>query len=295
MKKIFLLLLYFPLVCSGQHHVDILKVNYGETFKNKFEGFNTSTQIKSFEAEFILPIPLTENQAIISGIDHSNDRLQLFPQSEFTQLYNTTLKLGLASIWNEKWSSSIVLLPKIASDYKDFSGKDFYMGIYATFAVQQKENLKYRFGLYASTEAYGVFMTPIFGWHYLSQNEKFEMNMSLPISGIMTYDLGAFSVGMDYFGISRSFRIHQTDEPVLYADLSSLRFAGFMQMNTFKKQILWRAKLGYSTNDYQVYEDGEKINLGLSAFNFGDSRTQLNPNIKGSVFFKLEVIYRFYL
>lgn len=274
--------------------MDILKINYGETFQNKFEGYSHHTRVKSFEAEFTLPIPITESQAIISGIDHSRDQLQLYPQADFSRLYNTTLKLGLASEWSEQWSSSIVLLPKLASDYRNISDRDFFIGIYATFAYKKQENMKWRFGMYASTEAYGVFTTPIFGWQYLSTNERFYMNMSLPISGILTYQFGKITGGIDYFGISRSFNVHQ-DHQVLYADLSSLRFSGFLQIGALKESILLRAKLGYSTNRYKMFEEGEKIGLGLSAFNFGDHRQQLNPDILGSMFFKIEAIYRFQL
>lgn len=294
MKKGWLLLLFFPLGLSAQEYVDVLKFNYGSTFKNKFENTSNSTKIRAMEAEFTFPIPVTKSQAIITGIDHSNDRLQLFPQDDFTTLYNTTLKLGVASVWNEKWSSSVVLLPKISSDYRHLSNEDFYMGIYATFAIQKQENLKLRFGFYGSSEAYGIFATPIIGWHYLSTDKRFEMNMSLPISGIMTYYFDRISVRIDYFGISRSFRVHKTEVPTLYADLTSIRFSGFVQKEIFNS-ILFRAKTGYSTNSYKMFETGEKIDFALSTINFGDHRTQLNPKIGGSFFFKVEAIYRFKL
>lgn len=293
--KNLLFFLLFSALCSAQNHVDILKINYGETFKNKFEGISSDTRVKSFEAELTLPFPINDSHAIVSGIDHSNDHLQLYPDQKTTSLYNTTLKLGLASKWNEKWSSSIILLPKLASDYNQLSSKDFYMGIYASFAIKKNENLSYRFGFYTSTEAYGVFATPILGWQYRSPNEHFEMNMSLPINGVLTYRLDKVAVGIDYVGISRSFRIHQENLPAQYADLSSLRFSGFLEKSVLNESILLRAKLGYSTNNYEMYAEGEKIDLGLSAFNFGDNRTQLNPDISGSLFFKVEAIYRFYL
>lgn len=295
MKNRLLAFLLFTSLCSAQNHVDIFKINYGETFKNNFKNYDKNTRVKSLIAEFTLPIPINDSQAFISGIDYSSERLQLYPNQPAIGFYNTTLKLGLASQWNEKWGSTIVLLPKLASDYKHLSGKDFYMGIFASFSVKKQENFRYRFGVYASTEAYGVFATPILGWQYLSPNKRFEMNMSLPISGVMTYKLGRFSIGADYYGISRSFRVHQKSQPTQYADMTSLRFSGFLQLNTFKESILLRAKLGYSTNNYELYAADEKIDLGLSAINFGDHRTQLNPDILGSLFFKIEAIYRFHL
>lgn len=295
MKKLLLFCFLFPFFISAQEYVDLFKIGYGQTLKNNFEGTNESTEVKSFDVGFTLPIVFNKNQALITGADFSSNNLQLFPKAEFTGLYSTNLKLGLASTWSEKWSTTIVLLPKIASDYRDISGDDFYVGGFALLKLKKNENLKYRFGLYGTQEAFGFFATPIIGWYYLSPNQRFEMDMSLPISADVNYKLGGTTVGIDYYGIGRSFKIHEANSPTLYADLSSLEFAGYFQVNTLKESVLLRAKAGYSSNDYEVYNEGDKIDLGVSAFSFGDDRNQLNPNIEGGFFLKFEAIYRFHI
>ena len=165
----------------AQDYVDIFRIGYGETFNNDFEGTNSSTSIRSFEAGFTFPIVLNDKNALITGADFSTNNLQLFPEAERTSLYSTNIKLGLASTHSERWSSTIVLLPKIASDYNDISSDDFYLGGFALLKLQKKENLIYRFGAYGSQEAFGFFTTPIIGWYYLSPNKKFEMDMSLSL------------------------------------------------------------------------------------------------------------------
>lgn len=279
----------------AQDYVDIFRIGYGETFNNDFEGTNSSTSIRSFEAGFTFPVVLNDNHALITGADFSTNNLQLFPEAERTSLYSTNIKLGLASTYSERWSSTIVLLPKIASDYNDISSDDFYLGGFALLKLQKKENLIYRFGVYGSQEAFGFFTTPIIGWYYLSSNKKFEMDMSLPISADVSYALGKTTIGMDYFGIGRSFNIKNENQPDTYVDLSSLEFAAYWQFNFLDKSVLLRTKLGYSSNNYEVYADGETIDLGLSAFSFGDDRTQLNPEMNGGFFAKIEAIYRFNL
>ncbi len=290
MKKLLFALLLFPCLAIAQDYVDLFKIGYGETFNNNFEGTTSSTSVKSFETDLTFPVVLNEKNALITGAAFSRNNLQLFPEAEFTSLYSTTLKLGLASTYNDKWSSTIVLLPKIASDYKNISGDDFYFGGFAILKLQRKENLIYRFGFYGSSEAFGIFSTPIIGWYYLSPNGKFEMDMSLPIAADINYTCGSFTYGIDYFGIGRSFNISNVNA---YVDLSSLEFASYLQFNALDKSVLLRAKFGYSSNDYEVYTEGDKIDFGLSAFSFGDDRTQLNPSINGSVFLKFEAIYRF--
>ena len=149
--------------------------------------------------------------------------------------------------------------------------------------LKKKENLIYRFGLYATSEAFGIFSTPIIGWYYLSPNSKFEMDISLPIAADINYKLGFATVGIDYFGIGRSYKLSQNNLPKQYVDQSSLEFLGYLQFNTFKNSVLIRAKAGYATSNYEVYADGDKIDFGLSAFSFGDNRTQLNPDIAGGI------------
>ena len=266
----------------AQDYVDIFRIGYGETFNNDFEGTNSSTSIRSFEVGLTFPVVLNDNHALITGADFSANNLQLFPEAERTSLYSTNIKLGLASTYSERWSSTIVLLPKIASDYNDISSDDFYLGGFALLKLQKKENLIYRFGVYGSQEAFGFFTTPIIGWYYLSPNKKFEMDMSLPISADVSYDLGKTTIGMDYFGIGRSFNIKKENQPDTYVDLSSLEFAAYWQFNFLDKSVLLRTKLGYSSNNYEVYTDG-------------DDRTQLNPEMKGGFFAKIEAIYRFNL
>ena len=295
MKKLILLAFFLPFFCIGQEYVDLFRINYGQTLKNEFKEVDGSTNIKSFEAGFTLPLPISINHVLITGADFSYNNLQLFPEAEFTSLYSTTLKLGMASTWSKKWSTTLVLLPKIASDYKSVSGNDFYLGGIAILKLKKKENFIYRFGIYASQEAFGLFTTPILGWYYLSPNKRFEMDMSLPITADVSYKLGNTTIGMDYFGVGRSFNVHYENMPTLYADLSSLEFATYLQFNILKESVLLRTKLGYSSNDYEVYAQGDKIDLGISALSIGDDRTQLNPSINGGIFVRLEMIYRFHI
>ena len=295
MKRLLFITLFLPLFSSAQEYVDLFRINYGQTSDSDFEGTESNTKVTYIVAGFTIPLVLNENHALITGADFSLNNLQLFPETDFTNLFSTTLKLGIASTWSEKWSTTIVLLPKLASDYKSISSDDFYIGGIALVKLKKNDNFKYRFGIYASQEAFGLFTTPILGWYYLSPNKRFEMDMSLPIAADVSYNFGRLAVGIDYFGIGRSFNVHYENSPTLYAAVSSLEFAGYIQSNILEKSILLRAKIGYTTNDYEMYAQGDKIDLGISAIRFGDNREQLNPTIQGGVFIKLEGIYRFHL
>ncbi len=299
MKNKYLALLFLPLFSFSQEYVDLLKIGYGQTFNNNFEGSNESTHVTTFDIDFTYPVILNKNNVLVTGAIFIENEVQLYPstdiyESPFTKLYSTTLKLGLSSKFNDKWSSTVVLLPKVASDYTSITNKDFFLGGFAVLKLQKKQNLIYRFGIYSSAEPFGFFTTPMIGWYYLSPSKKFEMDMSLPISAEINYTHGSFTYGFDYFGIGRGFNINK-DNSNEYVDLSSLEFATYLQFNAFEKSVLLRAKVGYSSNNYEVYTKGDTYGFGLTAFTFGDNREQLNPKINGGIYLKFEAIYRFNL
>lgn len=284
-----------PFFAISQNYVDVLTIGYGQTFDNTFEGTNQSTTVSTIDLDFTYPVVISDAQALITGITFNKNALQLFPSASSTSLYSTLLKLGLASTWSEKWSTTLVLLPKIASDYENITRNDFYFGGLALLKLKKSEHLTYRFGAYASSEAFGTFTTPIIGWYYMSPSQKFEMDVSLPIAVDINYTFGALTTGLHYIGIGRSFRLDNQVPVGQYVDVSSLDFSAYLQLNLLDNSVLLRGKLGYSSSNYEVYNENEKISLGLSAFSFGDDRTQLNPELNGSLFAKVEAVYRFQL
>ncbi len=295
MKYLICFFLFLGLQLQGQDYVDLLRMGYAKTFQNNFENHLGQTEVTTFEADLTFPMQLSNKHALITGAIFGHNSLALSPEWERSSLYSTTLKLGLASTFNEKWSTTLVVLPKVASDYKNITSDDLYLGMYGILKYRRSEHFTYRFGAYASQEAFGIFTTPVFGWYYFSPAQNFEMDVSLPISVDINYRLGRLTIGMDYFGIGRSFNLTGIDNPDVYVDLSSLEFAAYVQTKFINNNVLLRGKIGYSSNDFEVYAQGDKIDLGLTAFTFGDDRRQLNPSLGGSLFLKFEVLYRFHL
>lgn len=293
MKKILLILLFLPIFVTAQQYIDAVKLSYYNTFNAEFENSTESTDVKGFEANLLFPVVLNLKYTLISGLDISKHQLLLSPEfSQSTKLYSTLLKVGVQIKHSEKWSSTLVLLPKIASDYKNLSGDDFYLGAYGIAKLKKTDKLAYRFGLYTSSEAFGMYATPIFGVYYKSKNNKLEIDASLPIKADINHSLGKGSIGIDYFGIGRSYNISQDTSTPVYIEQSPLEFSSYYQYGMLDGSILLRAKIGYTSNTHEVYEQGDKLDLRLAAFNFGDDRTQLNPSILGSVFIRFEFKYR---
>ena len=304
-----IILFFIGTLCHAQNYVDLLNLGFGQTFENQFENSSESTNVSSFDANLTVPLVLNDKHTLVTGGIFSYSNLRVFPErspalveipfyiNENVNLFSSTLKVGLATTYNEKWSSTLVLLPKIASDYQNLSSDDFYVGGYGIVKWKKNDRFIYKAGFYASQEAFGLFATPIFGWYSIGEDNRFEMDMSLPIAADINYTPGAITYGVNYVGIGRSFRVHNTESANsrVYLDVTALEFSGYVQFNFMEKSTLLRAKLGYSSNDYELYNQDETIDFGLSAFSFGDDRTQLNPNVSGSLFFRLEAIYRFHI
>jgi len=285
-----------PAIAISQEYVDVFKIGYGQTFRNEFEGSDNTTNVITFESDLTVPLRISDNQAVILGAAFTKNNLQLIPGTASKDLQSVTLKFGYSGQLSELWSSTLIFLPKIASDFEVVQGEDIYFGGLALFKYHKSRQLKYRFGAYASSEAFGLFATPIIGLYYISPDNDFEMDLSLPISGDINKTFNWLTLGVDYYGIGRSFRLYDENEVSNnYVDLSSLEFASYLQVNLFDKSVLLRGKLGYASSEFEVYANDETIDLGLSAVSIGDDRTRLNPDISGGFFFRFEALYRFNL
>ena len=293
MKQLIFCLVFLPITLIAQEYVDVFKFGYSYSDQAKFKDTNENTSINAFNAAVTLPIELSSKYVFLTGVDFSSHNLWLSPEyNQSTTIYNTIVKVGLATTFTEKWSTTLVLLPKIASDYKTISGDDFNFGIYAIAKLKKSEHFKFRFGLYASTELFGVFATPIIGAYYLSPHKRFEIDASLPITAAVNYHFESVTVGFDYFAIGRSYNISQETSTPLYVDQRPIEASTYIQFGLAENSILLRTKVGFSSNTNEVYKQGDQLNYRVSAFSFGDNRTQLNPDILGSIFLKFEAIYR---
>lgn len=293
-KLVSILFLVLSHLCSSQRYVDLFSINYGKSGATGYENGSQTTTISNLDADLTLPIELNEKYAIITGIDFSNNNLQLFPEANFNNLYLTRIKAGVNITHSEHWSGTYILLPKISSDYVNLSMEDFYIGGVAVLKYKKRNNLTYKFGLYASNEAFGLFISPLIGLYYLSPNSRFETNLYLPNDADFNYKLSDRNkVGIDFVARGKSFKLTTEGVRSIYAENNSLEFSSYLQNNSLIKNVLIRLKVGFSTNSFEVYPIDEKIAFATSLFKFGDNRTQLNTNLSSSPFVKMEAIYRF--
>lgn len=293
-KTIQLLFLLLPFLCSSQEYIDLFSVNYGKSQKTNFENSSIDTYITTFQTNLTLPVVIDEKYTAITGINFNSYNLQLFPESNNNNLYSTTLRAGLRIAHSQKWSGVYLLLPKIASDYINLSTEDFYFGGVALLKYKRDENFGYSLGLYASTEAFGVTMTPLVGLYYHSPNRRFEMNFFMPNDADINYSLtDKTKIGFDFLGHGNSYKVTTDDLRSNYIQNNSIDFSTYVQQAVFDKRVLLRLKTGYSLNQFRVYPIDQKLDLQILALKFGDNREKLFENKSNTLLLKVEAIYRF--
>ena len=293
-KIIQLLFLIVPFLCNAQEYIDLFSVNYGKSQKKTFENSSVTTSISTFQTNLTLPVVLNEKYTVITGVNFSSYSLQLFPHSDNNHLYSTNLRAGLRISHSEHWSGIYLFLPKASSDYIHLSGEDIYVGGLALLKYKRNEDFGYSFGLYGSSEAFGISMTPIIGLYYHSPDKRFEMNFFLPNDADINYSLtDKTKIGVDFLGHGNSYKLTTANIRSNYVENNSIDFFSYVQQSLFDKKMLLRLKLGYSVNQFRVYPIDQKLDLQILALKFGDNRTKLFEDKSNTFVFKMEAIYRF--
>lgn len=279
----------------SQNYIDLLKINAGTTPHNQFDSSSAKTKINELSADLSIPIRLNEKTSVITGIIYEVIQTQLFKDGKTGMFGSTTVKLGLNKNLNDKWSATGVLLPKIASDYKSLSEKDFQLGGIAIFKYKKRENLNYKVGLYYNSELFGPFFVPMLGMYYLSPNKKLEVNLMLPLQADINYKIiPLINAGLNFNGQIRSYHLnHITDvNPDTYVVKSSNELYAYLKFN-FTPGISLQTKIGHSFGrSYKVYDEKDKVHFGLPATFVGPKREQLNTGFSNGLLFQVILLYR---
>lgn len=297
-NQMMIMLCLSTLYLSSQNYVDLLKVSANTTPDNTFDTSNAKTKIVQIDADLTVPIKINERLSIISGIIYESIQTKLFADDNVKSFGSTTLKIGANKQFNDVWSGTAVLLPKIASDYKSIGNKDFQMGAIALLKYKKQDNLNYKFGLYYNSELFGPFFVPMIGMYYISPNKKFETNIMLPLQADVNYKIIPFmNIGFNFNGQIRSY--HLTDitstNHSTYIARSTNEFFGYIKFNITKSLSL-QTKVGQSIGrSYRVYDENDKVTFGLPATFIGHKRQQLNTNFSNGLIFQATLLYRFNL
>jgi hypothetical protein len=282
----------------SQNYVDILKVSASTTPNNSFDSSATKTKLNEVLVDLTVPVKINEGFSVLTGVIYESIQTKLFADGIAKNFGSTTVKLGFNKQLTEKWSTTVVAVPKIASDYNSFNNKDFQVGGIALFKYKKRDNLNFKTGLYYNSELFGPFFVPMVGIYYQSPNKKFEANILLPLQADVNYQVLPFmNVGVNFNGQIRTYHLnHMTDaNPNAYVTKSTNELFAYLKFNV-TKGISLQTKVGQSFGrSYKVYGDNDKVTLGLPATFIGHKPSQLNSNFSNGLIFQATLLYRLHL
>ena len=233
LKSLFLGISFFTLIfVSAQKYVDLARFHYATTPQNNFDSLPGSTNIEEFGADITLPIKLSDENAFLTGLYLEQIKTKLHPLAGFTKISTVNVKVGFNRNHSEKWNGTYMLLPKLSSDFKKITGKDFQIGGVILMKYKKSENFKYHLGVYVNNDLHGPLITPLLGLYYKSPNGKLEANFTLPIWADINYSLAKWlNAGINFAAITRTYNLGNDNA---YVMKKSNELFGYLQFNIKK-------------------------------------------------------------
>ncbi len=269
MNKYLLLIRLFlagPFAFS-QNYVDLLKVSASTTQNNTFDSSDVKTRINNLLADFTVPVKINEDFSVLTVVIYKDMQTKLFADGIVKNFGSTTIKLGFNKQLTEKWSTTVIALPKIASDYNSFTNKDFQVGGIDLFKYKKRDNLNFKTGLYYNSKLFGPLFVPMLGMYYQNPNKKLEANVMLPLQADVNYQILPFmNMRFNFNGQIRSYHLNNLTyaNPNTYVTKSTNELFAYVNF-TVTKSICLQTKLGQSFGrTYKVYDEADKVNFGTS-------------------------------
>lgn len=294
-KSVIFILLVITKGVFAQQYVDILKVNVNTSPYNTFQNSTSKSMLNEVSADLTVPIKINEGLTLLSGLIYEDISTKLFADGEIKNFGALTLKVGMNKQLNDKWSTTLVMLPKLSSDFGAMQSKDFQVGAISIWKLKKSDCLNYKFGMYYNSELFGPFFVPMIGLYYLSANKKFETNLMLPLQADVNYKVLPFlQAGVNFNGQIRSCHLNNVTNEYAstYLVRSTTELYAYLKFNCTKNLSLY-TKLGRSFGrSYKVYNSNDKVDMALPMKFVGHQRNQLNTNFSDGLIFQVSLLYR---
>jgi hypothetical protein len=298
-KHLILILSLYSFSSYAQNYVDILRTEYTTTPQNTFDSSTATTDLQKFNINLTAPIPLKSGNTFLTGIVYDRVSTAWDSNTNKTPVSSYILKVGMNVKHSEKWSATYLLLPKVASNFKEELRKeDFQVGGLILAKMKKNENLSYKFGAYMNGDRFGPFLVPLFGFYY--QKNKLEMDVMVPSYAKVNYSITPkITAGINWRATVKSYNLQGGAISIystpFYMHHLSNEIAGHVGYEPIKGVII-RGMAGVSLGrSFREYQNSDKIDFGLSLFRFGDDRVPLNTDFEDGAFGRVEVAYRYYL
>lgn len=290
---------FIVLLCShyyliSQPFVDVIKLGYN--IQPNYSVVDRNEKVSQTNSFLNLNIPLVQKSGDVfiinvEGIQakYADDFDVITPENDF---HSVALRLGFRKQWNDTWNTLFMLQNKLTGEFDDLEGDSYQIGGIGLVERKYNDDFSLRYGAYVNNEFFGIFIVPIIGIDW-KINEKWYAFGNFPITGTLMGNFSPrFHAGIEYVGVVTSFRLgdEYNREYIHYVSTDPSLRADIYLTPRFVLQV----NLGRSIGRFQrLYTEDDKIDLGISAFRFGDDRDQLNEEIGDGWIVQIQAVLRF--
>jgi hypothetical protein len=233
---------------SAQPFADILNFNYQTFSANYQDSTHWKNKTDNYFLNLFLPKNFKNGNTLLIRLNSELINSTISPDSAYSnRLSSVSMPIGMKLVSkNKKWETVILVIPKIASDFKDvIDDYDFqYGGIFLEQFVPS-EKFKIKLGVYYNREAFGNFFVPLVGvdWRI---NDRVNLYGILPTNYKVEFNLlkNKLYTGLNFKSFTRSFRLSEKNN-YDYVRYDEMQVKLFLDCFVVPKVLLF-AELGYS-------------------------------------------------
>ncbi|HKH62421.1 MAG TPA: DUF6268 family outer membrane beta-barrel protein [Flavitalea sp.] len=272
---IFLNLLAATITCNAQPFIDLLNIQHVNSPDRGLINQNkNATTLKNFAVQTTIPFQLKNKRdaIIFSPSFETWSAVVGTSQQEFEKYYGLSLPVSfLKTLPNEDWSILSTLIVR-RNGYEIGLKNNWQIGGAVVVNFKANENLKYKLGIYANREFFGLFVMPLFGidWQISKKTNLFGI---LPGTLTLEHKLKKkLYTGASFRAITSSYRT-----PTGYWRLDENRLGVFLDY-CFSKHVAVNVETGHSILRNMIA--GEKDNV------------EIDWKAKDNLYVKLSLAYR---
>lgn len=284
---LFISLITFLSICSGQQYVDLARIEYNHGIPQTFNDTTGTGSFSELILDLLAPIVINDRFAIVTGVLLERTDISLLPGKE-ASLYGNMVKLGAKIKHNEKWSGTYLVLPKLSSDLKKIRNRDLQIGAVALIKRHVNSNFNYRFGIYLNSDLYAPMIVPFAGVYLLKNN--WEVKAALPINAEINRQFGAHSkIGARFDGINKSYYLNDGTNQYVEKVNNELGILARLMFGNYHFQFFSGHSLGRS---FRTFAYGDRFDLAISAIKINNQRTIQNQDFGNGPIFRFSFTYR---
>lgn len=256
---------------SAQPYVDPFQVRLLRAFHG--EGSN-ATPFTHIYAGSDMPLRLNSGKLVVVSPSFENWNIDSAGNNNYLPAVSTIVLpvIFQLPLGGDKWTLQLGAIPRVNSEGLTFSGDVFQFGGIIVANYARKPSLKYRFGVYANKEFFGLFVMPLAGIDWKMNDRDYLFGL---LPGRLTYEhklSDKLYWGGNFRFVTNSYRLADGS----YLRIDDNQLSAYMDCYVAKRVVITgeagygifrnlRTGEGYNKNYTRDYDWGDGMFIKLNA------------------------------